>query len=580
MTTNNSIFNIEAQRKFLTALADSSSIRVVWDHRCKVPNATGNGVITLPPPGVDDTEVWLYHAHHEISHLFRENMWTYDILKDIKDEYEMMIANCIVDYIAEASRWGEYQGRSEIMDQGRALSVKMLDKHYTGNKNPENQELSLLKALTRFDHHCRQLWDDTPYLRLVDFSPMSPESDKLYDQLGTLSLKDRMDVCDNIRDLHSIVDDILKLIGRESGGKDADGQGEGEGSGEAGDQQGEAGEGKAGEGKAGEGEAGEGEAGEGEDESAGDKPSGRKVDAPACIPSSMKPSSLQGVAGQADPDQVGKSLDFSTRKYIPHTDHVVKPIGDNTPRPSSLTRITTEYNKSTLTKQVRKNLMAMTTQRFEYGKKSGTLSPRSISRMFTSDRPAIFKQKCANQIKSDTAVSLLVDCSGSMGGSKYVTASAAAVSLSNVLSNLRIKHEILGFAEDDELITYVFKEFNEVCNTEKLLGRFASTQVRLGNNCDGESLSYAAERLLPRREKNKVMMVLSDGFPCRYRSGDPHWYLKKICGKIENETPIYLVGLGIQSTSVEDYYRNHFVINDIASLNEAVLTTLKNNILG
>lgn len=89
----------------------------------------------------------------------------------------------------------------------------------------------------------------------------------------------------------------------------------------------------------------------------------------------------------------------------------------------------------------------------------------------------------------------------------------------------------------------------------------------------------AAERLLSRKEKNKVMIVLSDGQPAGNYGGSGSDYLRYICDKIETETPIQLHGIGIQSDAVGKFYKSNETIYNLSQLEPALLNVLKRNIL-
>ncbi|MEA3072739.1 MAG: cobaltochelatase CobT, partial [Alphaproteobacteria bacterium] len=216
----------------------------------------------------------------------------------------------------------------------------------------------------------------------------------------------------------------------------------------------------------------------------------------------------------------------------------------------------------------------------------------------------------------DTAVTLLVDCSGSMRYSKLQLAAHAAYALSQTLERVGIAHEILGFTtnetkvdnhrmmedigkEQDALgrpfsrfspITmYVFKAFDERLNVvtrRRLIGAAGSSegrgspdyfphQVATRANVDGESVMLAALRLLKRREQRKVMIVLSDGEPAAY--GIEHHlaeHLQKTVQVIE-KMGVEAVGIEIRDESVKAFYKKAVVIEDIDTLPAAVMGEIK-----
>jgi len=238
------------------------------------------------------------------------------------------------------------------------------------------------------------------------------------------------------------------------------------------------------------------------------------------------------------------------------------------------------YAKSLVSRQIKKYLQALSQDSYLYGQKKGRLSNRSISRCYSGVRePRIFKQRKSTRLNNDTAVQLMMDCSGSMGGLKYGVAAASCLCLSNTLTAIGIAHEILGFAENYRLDTYEFKKFNEVMTVPKLTDRFCNSLVDTGCNADGESLTLGVERLLARPEKNKVMIIFSDGQPAGHFGGCGRTHLKGVCEKIETKTPVKLHGIGICSSAVREYYKSYQVISDPEQLDAALMELLKSQVV-
>ena len=236
--------------------------------------------------------------------------------------------------------------------------------------------------------------------------------------------------------------------------------------------------------------------------------------------------------------------------------------------------------QSVISKQVRKYLQALSSDNWSYGKKRGKLCNRSISRCYSGVRdPRIFKERQATKVRLDTAISLLIDCSGSMNGNRYIIGTACCICLHECLSGLGIPHEILGFTDSGSLITYEFKTFAENITPHKLCSRMSSSHLSMNYNADGESVMLAAERLLTRPEKNKVMFVLSDGQPAGHYIGDGSDYLRRVTNIIEEKTPINLHGIGIQSSKVKDYYKSNRVVNRLEDLDDALMGLLKSSVL-
>lgn len=233
------------------------------------------------------------------------------------------------------------------------------------------------------------------------------------------------------------------------------------------------------------------------------------------------------------------------------------------------------------------------------GHKNGKLHAPSLFRVSQGD-PRVFTQK-QEHISKDTAVTLLCDNSGSMSGEKMKLAMISAYALTATLDRVKIAHEVLGFtsggyydvpdsirqAMQDDIksskINYdrvepimipIYKDFNERL-TATVKARFAymmNAQRGLQGNIDGESLEYAAMRLMKRTEKRKVMLVLSDGQPAGSSKSGPH--LSYVVEELK-KNGIECIGIGIMDRSVARYYPNHVVLHDVDQLPGEVMTEIK-----
>lgn len=233
------------------------------------------------------------------------------------------------------------------------------------------------------------------------------------------------------------------------------------------------------------------------------------------------------------------------------------------------------------------------------GHRKGKLHSPSLYRVSQGD-PRVFAVK-EEHVSKDTAVCLLVDNSGSMYGEKMALATTASYALSTTLEAVKIAHEVLGFTsgsyynvpplmrqamEEDiassgieydrlePIMIPIYKAFDERINAT-VKRRFAymlNAQKGLAGNIDGESLEYAAERLMRRSEKRKVMIVLSDGQPAGSDKSGPH--LSFVTRQLE-KSGIECIGIGIMDGSVKKYYPKWTVINNAQELPNQVMREIK-----
>ncbi len=234
------------------------------------------------------------------------------------------------------------------------------------------------------------------------------------------------------------------------------------------------------------------------------------------------------------------------------------------------------------------------------GFRSGRLHSSGLHRLMVNDDRVFRRKQEANA--TDTVVGLLVDNSGSMRGSKTEVAMSAAFALSMTLERVRISHECIGFtttrpgsghsyavvrAEETRLgrsfsrseavLMPIYKGFDERL-TPAVKKRFADVvghEGFLANNIDGEAVEVASQRLLQRKEKRKVLIVLSDGFPSAAGiASELYSHLHKAVDQA-SKAGIEVIGIGIQSNAVKTFYPKHVVLNDLNKLPSTVMGEIK-----
>jgi len=226
--------------------------------------------------------------------------------------------------------------------------------------------------------------------------------------------------------------------------------------------------------------------------------------------------------------------------------------------------------------------------------------PFDTSQTLTVNDDRVFRKIQIHRTK-ETAVTLLVDNSGSMNGPKIHTAMHAAYALSQTLERVGVKHEVLGFTcyEPDRkhldtirdetarlgrsytrvepLYMPIYKGFEERINPE-IKKRFVmgyDGTVELSGNVDGECVRYAGHRLLQRREPRKVMIVLSDGQPAGWTGHLPELYadLHRAVKELTDKK-VDVVGLGIMTDAVKTFYPKHSILKKLDQLPGAVMGEL------
>lgn len=211
----------------------------------------------------------------------------------------------------------------------------------------------------------------------------------------------------------------------------------------------------------------------------------------------------------------------------------------------------------------------------------------------------IYRQKEQNE-DWDVAVSLLWDCSGSMGSntgkrSKSYLARLAAIAFHEALTP-GIMHEVLGFNTGGGSSATLAERINAAVEGGEDVSKYSRT-VGLDNrmvfvpwgssdgraicaidgwaaNRDGECVLWAAKRLAARPETRKVLIVGSDGHPNGAEYGyTEKKYLQNVVQQIIN-AGIEVYAIGIKSSAVKCYYPHWVTINNTKDLPAVVLRQL------
>lgn len=271
-----------------------------------------------------------------------------------------------------------------------------------------------------------------------------------------------------------------------------------------------------------------------------------------------------------------------------------------------------------LQSEIQRVFRAKSAARWEPGLRRGKLNPSALHRVVQGD-DRVFRKKAVTTTKS-IAVELVVDMSGSMSmDGKIYSACLSAYIFANILDNLGIAHEIVGFSTltnfvkdntpglgskvdaiyetygsqrraDPGLLNkfgrvvptalYVLKDFNQRFGEQqrRQLTSIADNRVfsRVAScNVDGESLVQSYKRLTTRREARKIMIVMSDGNPSADASDALlEMNLKRTVGEIE-KAGVEVYALGLMDRAVKQFYKNYEVAMAAGQIPTSILNLLK-----
>jgi cobalamin biosynthesis protein CobT len=294
------------------------------------------------------------------------------------------------------------------------------------------------------------------------------------------------------------------------------------------------------------------------------------------------PGSDEGYSWDATGRSV--SIPFTTR-YDTVTDH----SGKGSHERYSKLRREVKTAVAPIKAQLERVLKVKENARWRSEREEGKINPRALSRL-GSDKS--YRQIFRDYTKTETnnvAVEILVDMSGSMGG-RMETAKLATVAMAEALKELDITFEVTGFHSKphggvsalasgldrsrftrptEHLDLHVFKSF-DVASLNGIEKLFVGQQ-----NPDGECVKWAASRLALRKEKRKILLVLSDGMPA---TGDTNASVLQADLKLKvqqiEKSGIECIGVGINTDAPKHFYKDYIVVNNLSSLPREAMAKL------
>ncbi|MBM7703444.1 vWA domain-containing protein [Metabacillus iocasae] len=147
----------------------------------------------------------------------------------------------------------------------------------------------------------------------------------------------------------------------------------------------------------------------------------------------------------------------------------------------------------------------------------GRLS-KKLLKLWIDDNPRMFYKKDQESPQIDAVFSLLVDCSASMYDKMDETKLGITL-FHEALKSVMVPHQIVGFWEDtnDATETSQPNYLNTVIDFQSSLRRKSGAEIMQlepeEDNRDGFAIRHMTRRLLKRSEKQKFLLVFSDGEP-------------------------------------------------------------------
>lgn len=595
------ILNQRDFERYIRATAKRANLHVEWSED---PTPVTDGKkIRLPKLNVNATEMdyrkLLHYAVHEGDHILYSS---FELPKKknihVGNSFLGAIWNAVEDYRIERIGTREFEGDRQNADYVYQEMWKVPENGIRTNRmatEPERNALAeKIGPLFVFLNDMNK--DMYPAAHHVDPKLEAELTPSMKEKVAKLRAGDYADVLRNAAD---IVDreagteatyQVARRIFEEVYGEDAKKEEEEK------QQQKQQAEGEG----EGEGQPEDGEEGEGDGEDSGDNPKqGKQSKLPEVKYTEWMPGVHDDPKGRPFGHHVVYSDEMWSGPATPATDEeysIVDFRRDIWPSELRIPRGTDHYagtvrsmmksSSDGFASRVRMKLQIRSRDRYEYGTKRGRIHTPSLYRAILKDSPGlnerVFKKRIINNTL-DTCVSVLVDTSGSMGGEKYQHAMISAALLNEAIGNvIGLPLEVIGFSETHRStlsigspLMFIHRDFSVPrLQTDELIRRMGVAGNFMTGNPDGDAVLFAYDRIKQRREKRKVLIVLSDGSPACSRPGDQMRYAKQVVGNIQKEKRVEILGIGIMDRNVQMIYQEHYVIQDAAELEHALLSII------
>ena len=271
---------------------------------------------------------------------------------------------------------------------------------------------------------------------------------------------------------------------------------------------------------------------------------------------------------------------------------------------------------SVIQRELQRSLVSMTESRYDGGQFHGRLDPRRLVSAMTLT-PNVYKLR-QEEKDLDVAIAYLVDLSQSMSGSAIQLAVQSMIALCKSTDAVNIPSAVYGYtgmpafgfvgtAEDAASRSKAKAEFAKVVDPINAAGkryhdeggpgrragslimvkaktfeeRLAQAKGRLGNMSlmaigntpTGEGIDWVIPQLMARKERRKVLVILTDGSPGVHEFGASSNETQHARDAIERceRMGIDTLAIGIQERSVAQWAPRYTVVHNVDTLAKTVM---------
>ena len=257
-----------------------------------------------------------------------------------------------------------------------------------------------------------------------------------------------------------------------------------------------------------------------------------------------------------------------------------------------------EAELARLANRLERRLLAPQRQHWRFDQDDGVLDTQRLSRVIADPSARSAYKEAVDAAFKDTVVTLLIDNSGSLRGSAIVIAALCADLVARALERCGVKVEILGFTTREwnggrsreewlhagspgrpgrlsDLRHLIYKSADAPARRARRNLGWMLREDLLKENVDGEALLWAHERLLARRERRRILLVLSDGVPLDESTLSANGsrflerHLRAVIAWIERASPVELIAVGV-GHDVGHFYARATAVRRIEDLGAAL----------
>lgn len=144
--------------------------------------------------------------------------------------------------------------------------------------------------------------------------------------------------------------------------------------------------------------------------------------------------------------------------------------------------------------------------------KYGLVDSQNLGKFITGQQD--FYRQDGRKVSPDIACLILKDDSGSMQGKNEDSAMEVLAELEETFKELKFPLRLQAFSQMGGENSKIIKSWNDTDRSKNYSWSFHCSSYPNGGNNDAYSIALATDVLAQRKEKNKLLIVVSDGAPC------------------------------------------------------------------